>query len=92
MSDDGGIDRSPRLEVIASFGTLVDAEPAHAALLAAGFDVFLVDANTIAVDPGLWPGLGGVKVAVPSTEAEEARAFLKAADEGRLAAKPEEAS
>ena len=78
------------LKVVASFGTLVDAEPARAALLAAGFDVFLVDANTIAVDPGLWPGLGGVKMAVPSAQAEEVREFLKAAEDGRLAAKPEE--
>jgi hypothetical protein len=78
------------LVIVASFGTLVDAEPCRSALVAAGFDVFLVDANTIAVDPGLWPGLGGVKLAVPSTEAEEARAFLKAAEDGELAAKPEE--
>jgi hypothetical protein len=81
---------APHLETIASFGTLVDAEPCRAALVAAGFDVFLIDANTIAVDPGLWPGLGGVKVAVPSTEAEEAREFLRAAEDGRLAAGSEE--
>lgn len=85
-----GDSAEPRLEVVTSFGTLVDAEPVRAALEAAGFDVFLVDAHTIAVDPGLWPGLGGVKIAVPSTQAEEAREFLKAADDGRLATKGEE--
>jgi hypothetical protein len=90
MTGDTGGDREARLEVVASFGTLVDAEPCRSALVAAGFDVFAVDANTIAVDPGLWPGLGGVKLAVPSTQAEEARAFLRAAEDGRLAAAPEE--
>jgi hypothetical protein len=78
------------LQVVATFATLVDAEPCRSALLAAGFDVFLVDANTIAIDPGLWPGLGGVKVAVPGPEAEDARAYLKAAEDGELAASPEE--
>ena len=80
----------PDVEIVASFGTLVDAEPCRSALLAAGFQVFLVDANTIAVDPALWPMLGGVKLGVPSPEAEEARAFLKAADEGQLAASVDE--
>ena len=72
------------LEIVASFATLVDAEPCRSALLAAGFQVFLVDANTIAIDPGLWPGLGGVKLAVASTEAGEARELLKAAESGDL--------
>jgi len=78
------------IEIVASFGTLVDAEPCRAALVAAGFEVFLVDANTIAVDPGLWPGLGGVKLGVPDAQAEEVREFLRAADDGRLAAGTEE--
>ena len=90
MTNEQRDDRRAHLATVASFGTLVDAEPCRAALVAAGFDVFLVDANTIAVDPGLWPGLGGVKVAVPGAQAEEARAFLKAAEDGELAAKPEE--
>jgi hypothetical protein len=78
------------LEVVATFATLVDTEPCRSALQAAGFYVFLVDANTIAIDPGLWPGLGGVKLAVPGTEADDARAFLKAAEDGQLAPTPEE--
>ena len=83
-------ENTSHLEIVATFGTLVDAEPCRSALIAAGFDVFLVDANTIAIDPGLWPGLGGVKLAVPGTEADDARAFLKAAEDGELAASPEE--
>jgi hypothetical protein len=90
MTNDARDDRPQHLEIVASFGTLVDAEPCRAALLAAGFDVFPVDAHTIAVDPGLWPGLGGVKLGVPSSQAEEAREFLRAAEDGRLAARPEE--
>lgn len=82
-------DEPSQLETVASFATLVDAEPCRSGLLAAGFRVFLVDANTIAVDPALWPALGGVKLAVPMTEAEEARSFLKAGEDGELAASPE---
>ena len=82
-------DEPSDLEIVASFGTLVDAEPCRSALLAADFRVFLVDANTIAVDPALWPALGGVKLAVPSTEADEARSFLKAVEDGEMAASPE---
>jgi hypothetical protein len=38
----------------------------------------------------LWPGLGGVKLGVPDAQAEEVREFLRAAEDGRLAAGTEE--
>lgn len=77
------------LQVMATFSTPVDAEPCRAALTAAGFDVFVLDENAVAVDPALWPALGGVKIAVPSDQAVEAREFLEAADRGDLSTGPE---
>jgi hypothetical protein len=82
--------RAPEeLEVVATFATLVDSEPCRSALLASGFQVFLIDANVVAIDPALWPALGGVKVAVPSSQAEDVRAFLRAAEAGELASSPD---
>lgn len=77
------------LEVIGTFATVVDAEPCRSAMTAAGFDVFLLDENALAVDPALWPALGGARMAVPSSQAEEAREFLAAANSGGLSSGPE---
>lgn len=75
--------------VVAMFGTVVDAEPARSGLLGAGFDAVFLDHNAIGVDPALWPALGGVKIAVPRSQAGEAREFLAQAERGELAAGPD---
>lgn len=79
------------LEIIATFNVVPDAAPLRSALESAGFDVFLVDENMSNVDPALWVVVQGVKVAVPRSQAEEAREFLAAADRGELAQSPETA-
>lgn len=79
------------LQIIATFNVVPDAAPVRAALESAGFDVFLVDENMSNVDPALWVVVQGVKVAVPRSQAEEAREFLAAADRGELAQSPETA-
>ena len=86
------VDHTPdNLEIIATFNVVPDAEPCRSALESAGFDVFLVDENVSSIDPALWVVLKGVKVAVPASQAEEAREFLAAADRGELAQSPETA-
>ena len=77
------------LEVVATFGVVPDAEPCRAGLVSAGFDVFLLDENLLNVDPALWPMLKGVKMAVPHSQAEEAREFLAAVERGELSQSPE---
>lgn len=78
-------------EVVATFSVLPDAEPCRSALEAAGFDAVLVDENMMSIDPALWVVVKGVKVAVPQSQADEAREFLAAADRGELAQSPETA-
>ena len=77
------------LEAVASFTTVTDAESCRSALTAAGFDVFSLNENTVGVDPVLWPVVGGVRIAVPESQADEAREFLAAASRGDLASAPE---
>jgi len=74
---------------IATFPTIVDAEPCRSALSAAGFDVSVVDENMIAIDPILWRVLGGLKLAVPADQVDEAREFLEAVERGDFASAPE---
>ena len=69
---------------IATFATVVESEACRSALLAAGFQVVGADTFTLQVNPALGPALGGVHLAVPTTEAEEASAFLAAAERGEL--------
>src|SRR5512145_2505376 len=69
---------------IATFATVVESEACRSALLAAGFRVVGADTYTLQVNPALGPALGGVHLAVPRTEAEEASAFLAAAERGEL--------
>lgn len=73
------------LVIVATFGTVVDAEPCRSGLLGAGFAATFLDHNTIGVDPALWPALGGVKIAVPQSQVDEARAFFAEAERGELA-------
>lgn len=70
--------------MVASFATPTEASACRSALESAGFEAALLDANLIGVDPALWPMIGGVKVAVPKADADEARALLKAIDSGLL--------
>jgi hypothetical protein len=80
---------SSDVQPIATFPTIVDAEPCRSALSAAGFDVSVVDENMIAIDPILWRVLGGLKLAVPAAQVEEAREFLEAVERGDFASAPE---
>jgi hypothetical protein len=80
---------SSGLQPIATFPTIVDAEPCRSALSAAGFDVSVVDENMIAIDPILWRVLGGLKLAVPADQVDEAREFLEAVERGDFASAPE---
>ena len=70
---------------IASFATVVESEACRSALVAAGFTVAGKDQFLLQVDPALGPALGGFRLGVPASEAEEARQFLAAADSGELA-------
>jgi hypothetical protein len=70
---------------IASFATVVESEACRSALTAAGFTVVGEDRYVLQVDPALGPALGGFRLGVPVSEAEEARQFLAAADRGELA-------
>jgi hypothetical protein len=71
---------------IAGFATVVESEACRSALVAAGFHVAGADQFLLQADPALGPALGGFRLAVPQSEAEEARSFLAAAEGGDLAA------
>ena len=71
---------------IAGFATVVESEACRSALVAAGFRVAGADQFLLQVDPALGPALGGFRLAVPQSQAEDARNFLAAADGGELAA------
>ena len=73
------------LVTVAGFMNHVEAESCRSALEAAGFHAIARDANTLRADNLLAPMMGGVRVAVPSAEADDARAFLAAAESGALA-------
>jgi hypothetical protein len=73
------------LVTVAGFMNHVDAESCQAALRAAGFDAVARDTATARSDNLLTPMLGGLRVAVPREQAEDARAFLKAVENGEMA-------
>jgi hypothetical protein len=73
------------LVTVAGFMNHVDAESCQAALRAAGFDAIARDTATARSDNLLTPMLGGLRVAVPREQAEEALAFLKAVEKGEMA-------
>ncbi len=73
------------LVTVAGFMNHVDAESCQAALRAAGFDAIARDTATARSDNLLTPMLGGLRVAVPREQAEDALAFLKAVENGELA-------
>jgi hypothetical protein len=70
---------------IISFGTVVASEACRSALTATGFTVIGEDQFVLQVDPALGPALGGFRLGVRASEAEDARRFLAAADNGELA-------
>jgi hypothetical protein len=73
------------LVTVAGFMNHVDAESCQAALRAAGFDAIARDTATARSDNLLTPMLGGLRVAVPREQADEARVFLKAVENGEMA-------
>ena len=56
-----------------------EAEFFKSVLESAGIDVFLPDEYTLGVDPGLAPGLGGVRILVRRDDAVEARQIIEVA-------------
>lgn len=69
------------MEIIADFGSPIQAQLAKARLEAEGIPAFLLDENAIAVNPFYSPALGGVKLAVPKGDARRAREILGLAEE-----------
>jgi hypothetical protein len=69
---------------IAGFATVVESEACRSALTAAGFTVAGADKFLLQVDPALGPALGGFRLGVPASQAEDARQFLAAAETGEL--------
>jgi hypothetical protein len=84
-ASDPSSDEDP-LVPIAGFATVVESEACRSALLAAGFHVAGADQFLLQVDPALGPALGGFSLAVPASEADDARSFLAAAEGGELSA------
>jgi hypothetical protein len=71
--------------VVATFMTVVESEACRSALAGAGFAVTAANEFVLRVDPAFGPALGGFKVGVAASEAEDARMFLAAAEAGELA-------
>jgi hypothetical protein len=67
---------SDKLETVATFTDLTQAQAARSALEAAEVAVFLRDENTGSIDWGLMPALGGLRLEVESKDAERAREVL----------------
>ena len=66
-----------RETVVASFGTLIEAELARGRLNAEGIAARLLDEFTIGVAAHLSPVLGGVKLVVPTDDVDQAREVLE---------------
>ena len=65
------------LVVIATTNDLFEAEMLEGQLIAKGFDVYLADANLIGVMNLLANAVGGIKIQVPESEADEATKFIE---------------
>jgi hypothetical protein len=74
------------LVTVAAFMSHVAAEDCAAGLRAAGFAAIARDTAFARSDNLLTPLTGGLRVAVPSEQAADAREFLSAADRGEMAA------
>jgi hypothetical protein len=71
---------SDKLETVATFTDLTQAQAARSALEAAEIAVFLRDENTGSIDWGLMPALGGLRLEVESEDAGRAREVLAELD------------
>ncbi|MDP2342585.1 MAG: DUF2007 domain-containing protein [Deltaproteobacteria bacterium] len=75
-----GLDESPTVasdeEIVATFDSLLLAELVRGRLEASGIGVRLQDAHTIGLASHLAQAVGGVKVVVAKSDAEDARALL----------------
>jgi hypothetical protein len=69
-------DEEPVEGVVATYGTVLEAELARGRLEAAGLDARVLDAHTIGVAQMLSVAVGGVKVVVATEDLEEARELL----------------
>lgn len=65
------------LVVVATTNDLFEAEMLEGQLIAKGFDVYLADANLIGVMNLLANAVGGIKIQVPASEADEATKFIE---------------
>ena len=68
---------SEELVTIATTYEVFEAEFLRNHLEAEGFEVYLADDNIIGVFNLLAPALGGIKIRVPQTEAEDAQIFVE---------------
>lgn len=65
------------LVVIATTYNIVEAEFLRNHLEAEGFEAYLADENIVSAFNLLAPAVGGIKIKVPNTEAEEAAEFVE---------------
>ncbi|CAN5539295.1 hypothetical protein BH10ACI1_BH10ACI1_31210 [soil metagenome] len=65
------------LVIIATTFDLVEAEMLRSQLEAEGFEVYLADENIVGVINLLANAVGGIKIKVPSSEADEAAKFVE---------------
>lgn len=65
------------LITIATSYEVYEAEFLRNHLEAEGFEVYLADENIIGVFNLLAPAIGGIKIRVPETEAEDAQKFVE---------------
>ncbi len=64
------------LVVIATSYDIVEAEFLRNHLADEGFEVYLADENIVSIYNFLAPAVGGIKIKVPDSEAEEAAEFV----------------
>ncbi|HSG38038.1 MAG TPA: DUF2007 domain-containing protein [Thermoanaerobaculia bacterium] len=65
-----------RLETVATFTNLTQAQSARSALESAEIESFLLDEATGSIDWGLMPAMGGLRLQVKSADATRAREAL----------------
>ena len=76
------------LVVIARYDDLPSARLAESFLVNAGLSAHLSDHSLVSIDPLMVRALGGLRLAVPASEAEVARDLLSRAAAGEFAAAP----
>jgi len=68
---------SKELVTVATTFDVVEAEMLRNQLVAEGFEVYLADDNIVGVMNLLASAVGGIKIKVPETEADEAAKFVE---------------